>query len=44
MYFWWDLYKNIEESYVGTLARNLRCGKSETCFNQSEGLRVVTPH
>ena len=43
-YFWWDLYKNIEESHVGTLARNSRCGKSETCFNQSEGLRVVTPH
>ena len=30
--------KNTEKSYVGTLARDTRCGKSETCFNQSEAL------
>ena len=37
-----DLFKKnmqkTEKSYVGTLARDTRCGKSETCFNQSEAL------
>ena len=32
------MQKNTEKSYVGTRACDIRCGKSETCFNQSEAL------